>query len=186
MSLEMARLMVIPLLLAASAFGALPELTDVHGKALPGPGEAKATVIYFITHDCPISNQYAPEIGRICQEYGERGVQCYLAYVDPDLTVEGIDQHRTDYSHQSAAILDAAHEIVKAVGATVTPEAVVLDSKGEVAYLGRINNFYAGLGKPRRFVTQHDLRDALDAVLAGKPVENPRTQAVGCYVPTLR
>ena len=182
----MTRMMIILLLFGSVVYGALPELTDIHGKALPGPDAAKATVIYFITHDCPISNQYAPEIGRICKEYGERGVQCYLAYVDPDLSIEGIEQHRKDYSHQSAAILDVAHEIVKAVGATVTPEAAVLDSKGEVAYLGRINNFYAALGKPRRFVTQHDLRGALDTVLAGKPVENPRTQAIGCYVPTLR
>ena len=182
----MARLIITALLSAAALLAALPELKDAHGKALPGPAAAKATVIYFVTHDCPISNQYAPEMGRICKEYGSRGAQCYLAYVDPALSVEGIDQHRKDYAHESAAIRDAAHELVKAVGATITPEAAVLDSKGQVAYLGRINNFYAGLGKPRRFVTQHDLRDALDAVLAGRPVKNPRTQAIGCYVTTLR
>ena len=49
-------------------------------------------------------------------------------------------------------------------------------------YRGRIDNQYAALGKPRRVVTVHDLRDALDAVLAGRPVANPETEAFGCFI----
>jgi hypothetical protein len=72
--------------------------------------------------------------------------------------------------------------MAKQAKATVTPEAVVIDSKGETRYRGRIDNFYAALGKPRQQVTAHDLRDALDAVLAGRPVPNPETKALGCYI----
>lgn len=66
--------------------------------------------------------------------------------------------------------------------ATVTPEAVVVDRNGEIRYRGRIDNFYADLGKPRQQITQHDLADALNAVLAGKPVLHPETKALGCYI----
>ena len=46
--------------------------------------------------------------------------------------------------------------------------------------------FYAALGRPRRVVTEHDLRDALDAVFSGQPpVPKSETQAVGCYIPDL-
>ena len=67
-------------------------------------------------------------------------------------------------------------------GATVTPTAVVLDREGAVRYRGRIDDFYAALGKPRRQATTHELRDALDAVLAGKPVAVPEAKALGCYI----
>ena len=47
------------------------------------------------------------------------------------------------------------------------------------------DNFYAATGRPRRVVTEHDLRDALDAVFSGQTVPKPETQAVGCYIPDL-
>ena len=74
---------------------------------------------------------------------------------------------------------------MKATGAKVTPEAVVVDSTGKIVYRGRINNFYEDFGKPRRVVTEHDLRDALKAVLAGKPAPKPRGECVGCFIPKL-
>ena len=66
--------------------------------------------------------------------------------------------------------------------ATITPAAVVVDARGDGAYRGRIDNFYASLGKPRQHVTEHDLMDALDAILAGKPVPKPETEALGCFI----
>ena len=49
-------------------------------------------------------------------------------------------------------------------------------------YRGRIDNQYASLGHPRRVVTAHDLQDALEAVIAGKPVATPQTDPIGCYI----
>jgi hypothetical protein len=64
----------------------------------------------------------------------------------------------------------------------VTPTAVVVDAQGTVRYRGRVDNLYAALGKTRQQVTSHDLRDALDAVLAGRPVAHPETEAIGCFI----
>jgi hypothetical protein len=58
----------------------------------------------------------------------------------------------------------------------------VIDRGGAVRYRGRIDNFYVAFGRSRQVVTVHDLRDALDAVLAGKPVATPVTQPIGCFI----
>jgi len=174
-------------LLASTAIFAAPGLEDIDGNPLPaiGAGDDKATAVFFVMSDCPISNVFAPEINRICDDFDDQGVRCYLAYVDPELDAEQIDAHRKDYGHHRPVIHDREQKLVQRAGATITPEVAVFDPTGEVAYLGRINNFYAKLGVPRRQATVHDLRDALTAVVAGRPVETPRTQAVGCYIPDL-
>jgi hypothetical protein len=56
---------------------------------------------------------------------------------------------------------------------------------GGLAYRGRIDDLYPELGKKRAAPTKRDLREALAAVLAGKPVPVPRTEAVGCSIPDL-
>ena len=170
--------------LAARAFAASLNIADVDGKELsPMRPAGRAEVLFFITHDCPISNFYAPEIQRICKEYGDKSVSCALVYVDPQLSVAAVRKHLGDFAYQGIpAILDTKHRVVDAAGAKVTPEAVVVGHDGKILYSGRIDNFYAGLGKPRRQATVHDLRTALDETLAGKPVTTPKTDPVGCYI----
>jgi hypothetical protein len=139
--------------------------------------------LFFVTNDCPVSNYYAHEIRRICDEYAKRGAGCALVYTDPSMTDEQARQHSQEYGHGNyPKIVDRAHTLVKATGAAVDPTAVLIKPDGSIAYRGRIDNFYAGIGRPRRMVTEHDLRDALDAVIAGRPVPNPETSPVGCYI----
>lgn len=179
----------LPLLAACILFPAVAPgaWRDIEGKEHPPPGKsgAAATVVYFVTHDCPISNKYAPEIGRICSEYSPEGVRCLMAYVDPTITVADIEQHREAFGLMEPAVHDTDHALVARAGATITPEAAVFDRAGGLAYRGRIDNLYASLGTPRRRATQLDLRRALGELAAGQPVSQPRTQAVGCYIPNL-
>jgi hypothetical protein len=145
-----------------------------------------AEAVFFIASDCPVSNYYSHEIRRICDEYYSKGLGCALVYVDPTLTDAAAAKHAQEYGHGSyPKLVDRKHLLVAATGATITPEAVVIRSDESIAYRGRIDNFYAALGRPRRVVTEHDLRDALDAVFSGKPVPKAETQAVGCYIPEL-
>ena len=170
---------------AGAAGSGEPVLQSIDGarRGTLDDGTWAARVLFFVTNDCPISNQFAPEMNRICDDYKTQGVGCYLVYVDPYLTTADVKQHVKEFSHTCCpAILDAKHELVDAARATVTPEAAVFSRQGELAYRGRINNLYAGFGKRRHAVTRHDLRDALDRVLAGQPVETPRTEAIGCFI----
>ncbi len=160
----------------------MPDIDGVSRTPLDPQG--KASVLFFITTDCPISNSYAPEVQRICSEYGKKNVSCNLIYVDPDLTVADIKKHVKEFRYSGVpAILDPAHKLVRAVGASVTPEAAVIGSGGKVLYRGRIDNVYASLGKRRTEATERDLRKAIDEVLAGKAVATPVTKALGCYIP---
>ena len=138
---------------------------------------------FFISSDCPISNSYAPEIQRLCGQYGSKGVSCLLVYEDVGLTTAALQTHMAEYRYAGIpAVIDGTRKLAKRARATVTPAAVVIDTAGGIRYRGRIDNFYAALGKPRQQVTVHDLRDALDAVLSGRPVPNPETKALGCYI----
>ena len=143
----------------------------------------QANVLFFISDECPISNSYAREIARICAGYQSKGVGCDLVYVDPAISDDHARQHAQEYGHGDyPKIVDRRHELVKATGVTVTPEAAVINQQGKVVYRGRIDDSFAALGQPRRPVKDADLRNALDAVLAGKPIEKPDTKALGCYI----
>jgi hypothetical protein len=160
---------------------------DINGRSIaPLHPAAKAGVLFFVSTDCPISNSFAPEIQHICKDYAAKGVGCSLVYEDVQVNAAAVRKHLAEYgygrSSAISAMIDADRSIAGQAHATITPQAVVIDSAGKVQYRGRIDNFYAALGKPRQVVTVHDVRDTLDAVLAGKTVSNPETPALGCYI----
>ena len=145
--------------------------------------ERPVTVLVFLFPDCPVANRFAPEINAIYDDYGEKGVAFYRVYAGTHISAEAVETHTREYSHQFPAVLDPDLDLVRLTGARVTPEAVVIDAEGEQHYRGRINNRYVDFGQYRPEATVHDLRDALDAVLAGEPVAEPVTKAVGCFLP---
>src|SRR5689334_21239205 len=85
-------------------------------------GKAKASVVFFLAHDCPISNSYAPEINRICAVYG--GAEKFtFSIVHPyaDLTAAEAKKHAKEYGFTAPVFVDAEHKLCDRVGATVTP-----------------------------------------------------------------
>jgi hypothetical protein len=157
---------------------------DVGGRSwsLLAPVPKQTDLLFFIATDCPISNRYVPEIARVCREYQPRGVRCFAIY--PDAADAGaVRHHRQEYAIDAAipAILDRDHRVVDAVGPRVTPEAAIYSTAGRV-YRGRIDNLYIDVGRARREATQHDLRLALDASLAGRRIVQPETDAIGCVI----
>lgn len=187
----MLRLIILSsIVLASAADGQVApsarQLRDVDGvtRNLFAPSGV-ANVLFFVSSDCPISNGYAPEVQRLCAGYRARGVSCALLYEDAAIDAAAVRTHRESFGYRDIpGVIDTAHAIAATANATVTPQAVVVGTGGEVKYRGRIDNRYEELGKPRRVVTIHDLRDALDAVLAGRAVARPVTEAVGCFIPS--
>jgi thiol-disulfide isomerase/thioredoxin len=152
-----------------------------HGYTLPAPG-AKATVLIFVQHDCPICNGYAPTIQRLADSYAKSGAAFALVYAEPGFTAAQAAQHARDYGYRFPGILDGWRTLVKETGVTIAPEAVVLDSAGRIVYRGRIDNRFAALGVQRPHVTTRDLQDAIAETLSGKTVRPARTQSIGCYI----
>ncbi|MBW8869059.1 MAG: redoxin domain-containing protein [Acidobacteria bacterium] len=175
---------LLNLWLVAALIGAAAQIKSTEGVMLrPLEPSGAANVLLFVATDCPIANGYAPEIQRMCKAYAPSGVRCQLIYEDVGVAAEAVRKHLAEYRYSGAtAAIDGDAAIARRVNATVTPEAVVVDHAGTVRYRGRIDNQYETLGRPRRVVTAHDLQDALDAVIAGKPVSTPETEPVGCYI----
>ena len=144
--------------------------------------QARAVVLFFVTTDCPLSNGYAPEMNRIEHAYAPRGVLFYAVQGDTTIPDEEVQRHAREFAYRFPALLDSRQILARHTGATVTPEAVVLSADGAVLYLGRIDNRVEDFGKTRVEATEFDLRDALDAILAGRPVPHPRTRALGCAI----
>jgi hypothetical protein len=154
--------------------------------ALDAPRGSKAIVYIFTSTDCPVSNRYAPEIRRIVERFADHGVVFRLVYPGKADRVDAIREHLTAFSYAGTveAVRDPDFALVRFSRATITPEAVVIVNH-TVAYRGRIDDRVVDLGVDRPAPTVHDLADALDAVLAGRPVAHPVTQAVGCFIADL-
>jgi len=147
--------------------------------------DAKASVFLFTMRDCPISNRYAPEVRRLIAKYAPRGVDFRLVYSDPTATPEAIEAHLDEYEYTCAALRDPEHVLCSELGATVTPEACVLDANRTLVYRGRIDDRFVAWGKTRAAASRHDLADVLDALLAGEELAFTSTEAVGCFIPEL-
>jgi len=142
----------------------------------------RAVVLLFVSTDCPLSNRYVPEMNRIASTYGPRGVAFYAVQGDATVPLEQVRAHVREFGYTFPYLIDPEEALAAYTGAVSTPEAAVLSPNGDLLYLGRVDNRLEDFGKERIRVTEFDLRDALDAVLAGKPVPHPRTKALGCAI----
>jgi len=145
--------------------------------------QAKAALVFFITTDCPIGNSYVPEMNRIHDAYAARGVVTWAVQADPGVAEAVVAKYAADFRYSFPVLLDPAQTLVKQAGATITPQAAIFAPDGKLLYLGRIDNRVEDFGMSRPKATVPDLRNALDSVLAGRPVSPDRTKSVGCSIP---
>jgi hypothetical protein len=149
---------------------------------LSADGGRNATVLFFIGSDCPISNGFVPEMIRLHHEFVAKGVKFCAVYADSELLPIEAGRHATEFALPFPALLDPGQTLARRVGATVMPEAAVLSPPGVLLYRGRIDNRYADFGTLRERPTCTELRDALGAILAGRPITVQRTSALGCEI----
>lgn len=131
--------------------------------------------------DCPIANRYAPEIRRIVSDFVPKKVQFFRVYVESKANINLVRKHTREYQYSFPAFLDPDKQFIKSVGVRVTPEAVVINTKGEMVYRGRIDSRNIDHGKVRPDYRK-DLRIAIQETLAGKPVTERSTAAIGCII----
>jgi hypothetical protein len=121
-------------------------------------------------------------MNRTQRDYQARGVAFYAVQADTTIATADVVEHTKEYQFNFPVLFDPHQILAKLTGATTIPEAAVLSSDGTLLYLGRIDNRVEDFGKTRLQATEFDLRDALEAVLAGRPVPHPRTHAIGCAI----
>ncbi len=145
----------------------------------------KVVVLVFLRTDCPISNRYAPTIQELSARYS-RQAAFWLVYPDKKISAAGIRKYLQDYGYKLPALRDPQRVLVAQGGVQVTPEVAVFDSRGRLVYHGRIDNWYEDFGRSRSAPTTHDLDDAIQATLSGKPPAAAVTDAAGCYISDLQ
>ena len=153
---------------------------------------AQSNLYIFVTHECPIANRYAPEVGRIAKEHLDLVGSTVVVYADANAPASDCATHFDQYYLASNSpeddaevvsvtmVHDAQHEWVKRFDVRAVPTAVI--ARGEaVLYHGRIDDRNPRLGARRVQAGQQDLREALVALRAGS-LAPTRTRVVGCSI----
>jgi mono/diheme cytochrome c family protein len=159
---------------------ARPALAQSDPLAIPAGG--KAAVLIFTTIDCPIAGRYAPEIARLHEEFSRQGISFTLVFPNPAETPDAIEQYVQRFGYRMPTLRDPDQKLVRRTGVTIAPEAAVIDERGEVVYRGRIDDRYVAFGVDRPQPSKRELRDALEAVVAGRPVAVREAPAIGCVL----
>ncbi len=159
------------------------KLTDANGKAssLKDHAGKTATVVVFLSFDCPVSNSYATTLSDLHKKYADKGVG-FLAVVPTDDDAAKVAKKAAEYKLPFPVFSDKELRAAEAFKAIVTPEAFVLDHNLVLRYRGRIDNAYSARLKKNAQVTEHDLVAALEALVSGKAVPTPATRAIGCHI----
>jgi peroxiredoxin len=150
---------------------------DGHEHTLASLKGKNGTVIIFIATRCPVSNGYNERMEKLATDYAPRGVQIVGINANSTEPASEVKQHAAEKGLTFTILKDGGNQIADRFDAQVTPEAYVLDASGKLVYHGRIDNSRAGDA-----ITSNDLRDAIEAMLAGKPVAKPEAKAFGCSI----
>ena len=163
----------------------MQSVTDTAGKRhdLFADRSAQCVAVGFVTTHCPIANYYQPTLARMTKNYTDQNVRIVLVHANPQTDEDSATRHADEFKATACILVDPKLHLARGLGATITPEAVVIDRHGRIRYRGRIDDTYVGLGRKRLKPRTHNLCDAINAVLVGQRVSNPRTKAIGCYIP---
>ncbi len=152
-----------------------------HEVALSDFRDKKAVVVVFTGTECPVNNYYMPRLKELHGKYAAKGVQFLAVNSNPQDSVEKIAEHAKQEGLPFPVLKDTDQKVVDLLQAERTPEVVVLDSRRMICYRGRIDDQF-GVGFRRPQPSRRDLVEAIDEVLAGKPVSVARTQVAGCLI----
>ena len=167
---------------APPAIGATLEdftLPDADGKehSLNSLKGKNGSVLIFVATKCPVSNAYNERMEKLAQDYKARGINVIGINSNVAESAAAVKAHAAENKLTFAVLKDPANKVADRLGATVTPEAYFLDASNKLIYRGRIDN-----AKDAAQVSSSELRDAIEATLAGKPVAKTTANAFGCTI----
>jgi len=163
---------------------------DVLGRtfSLSQLGRGKIVVLAFLSVDCPLARLFTPRLVELAGKYLPRGVVFIAVDANRQDSVTRIASYARRHGIYFPILKDLRQTIADGLGATRTPQVIVLDREHRICYRGRIDDQFGFLptnrvasyrkAKPER----NDLQWALDELLAGKDISVPETDAVGCLI----
>jgi peroxiredoxin len=156
----------------APAFG-MPTLEGRRFSLAEAEKTHSGVVILFLSTICPYSNYYNDLVRDLSREFEKKGVVFVGVNSGKLETVEEVRAHAREHGHVFDIIKDPDSRIAELLDARRTPEAFLLDSRGTLRYHGRIASK----------ISSPDLKSAIEAFLAGRPIRPAETKAFGCAIP---
>lgn len=144
------------------------------------PARGQLLVLAVLGAECPLAKLYAPRLQELSEMYGQR-VRWIGVDANAQDSLRDLQEYATTHELRFPLWKDPSQELVRALGATRTPEVFVIDSEGSVQYSGRIDDQF-DVGIARSKANNEYLRDALEALLAGQAVSVRQVDAVGCLI----
>jgi thioredoxin-related protein len=186
MRLLFSSLLLTALTLSASDFpigSKISEITvrDGDKPVVFTPSKAMLTVVIFTSVQCPISNSYNERMNELYRDYSGRNVQLIYVNANSNESPDQVEQHSKANGLMFKVYKDAGNVLADRFGATVTPETFVFDQGGMLLYHGYIDD---STNVARVHV--HGLRDAMEAVIAGRPVAMKEARSFGCTIKRVR
>jgi thiol-disulfide isomerase/thioredoxin len=156
---------------------------DIHylPRSLDDFGKKKAFVLVFTNSTCPLVQRYLPTLKSLEKDYRDRGVQFLAINVGPEDSIVQMAAQAVRHEMDFPFVKDFDYSCVDALGVQRTPEVAVLDGARRLKYRGRVDDQYR-LGGTRAQPSRQDLREALDAILAGKEPSTSETPVDGCLI----
>jgi peroxiredoxin len=160
------------------------KLKNVDGKevTIAGVTGKNGTLVIFTCNHCPFAKAWEKRIAELGNAAGKEGVGVIaINSNDPDSyaedSYENMQKRAKAVGFEFPYAVDATSDVARAFGASRTPEAFLFDKEGKLVYHGAVDD-----NKDASKVAQTYLKEALDDVVAGKPVANAETKAVGCGI----
>ncbi len=156
-------------------------LTTVEGKSFSLAEAAKshkAVVVMFIATKCPYSNAYNDRMRDMAAAYEKQGILFAGINSNKSEPADEVIAHAKKHGFAFPIMKDPDNKVADLYDAKHTPEIFVVDPDGKLRYHGRIDENYEDAAK----VTSPDLKNALDAMLAGRAIAKAETKAFGCSI----
>ena len=173
---------MLPLGTRAPAF-TLPDTVSGKALSLDAVKGSKGTVVLFICNHCPYVKHINAELVRVARDYQARGIALVAISSNdvanyPEDAPDKMKATATQLGYTFPYLYDESQAVAKAYQAACTPDLYVFDAGLALVYRGQFDD-----SRPNRgAATGRDLREAMDAVLAGKPVRADQKPSVGCNI----
>ena len=162
----------------------LPEVTTGKTVALDDFRGKKALLVMFICRHCPYVRHVQNELSELGRDYADASLAIVAissndAAAYPDDGPESLREMAAELVFVFPYLYDESQEVARAYAAACTPDFFLFDGERRLVYRGQLDDSRPSNGKP---VTGLDLRSAIDAVLAGRPVAETQTPSLGCNI----
>ncbi len=160
----------------------LPDVVTGKTVSLSSFSSKKALLVMFICRHCPYVQHIKGELAQLGRDYSKKDVGLIAISSNdaenyPDDSPEGLRKLAAELKLDFPIAYDESQDVAKRYRAACTPDFFLYDGSRRLIYRGQLDDSRPGNGKP---LNGRDLREALDAVLSGKPVGSAQKPSIGC------